>query len=976
MNDIIKNKMNTFTDKHLQQLLDGDSGHGKPKRVRNKDGSYTKLALKWNVKMLREGRTTVYADTSKVFNPQTNRLVARKNLGKRKVVNSIISTNYASSSGVVSVFDDELRADLAQLNAGDVERVVVDLSKVSLTTMLKTYLGTVKNKRVAAQVEGTSKWIALSHTNVDRLLKGNTSEVVQSGSDHAFPCDASMGSKIVLEGIDYDGKDKLGGGFFKHYHTLKGVDLSRYDIYENKPTNGYRDNCLYKCFESWGLEESKLALLKQLINQNYVANFKLRSIAETLGVHIKINKVLMVKGKESTKTEHKGDLNAPMIHIATYDNHYFLVEKTTITKYAFEHYHEIKHMESWHNIVGPPRDGRDTMQRRNGRGMSSLDLVRGLLKLDYVRPIPVEDMMSTQFWSNDAATSSLVFDADKCCRKVKGTKQPREQHHRVFIKFSGDGNECWFATDKGRSATFAGPHCARELALYLPLLQHSKMLIISHNSRHDFAFLSKHIVNYKPFELHGTVKYAEGKVVNSMGMNVDLVLMDSTNLYGIKEADLGTTFTLKPSGNPATLLKEAYEQFRLRMLEATGLDTHNYNTLPTLANDFLKARGCYDGCYEIAGVAQKFIHDCVVGGKVCLRNDNKQHVAGPVVVLDANSLYAHAMSTHGFIKGIPKVIPDDKLNDKEWLLEQNQFFVEVEGLNDSEPVPFPVVSVLQNKSGKRVWTHQTAGKRFFVDKHTAQDIAKHQHLAYKVVRGYYFDQGTNDTVCGVIKQLYQKRLEAKGTPMDAIYKAVLTSSYGCTMVKAINTRTQCIPLARWKSFFVKNYNYIQEHHHTKHGVLFKVNQGVNQHFNCVHIGCSIVGQSKQLMTEAIGLSESTFYTDTDSLHIKAEELPALKAKWKTKNKTDLIGNQLGQFKIESQASRALYVGKKSYLLSNEDGTDKTRMKAVPQEAMVAKADNEFGGDMWGLYERLSRGEPIAFVRDPRTPKQTFTVRFL
>jgi hypothetical protein len=52
------------------------------------------------------------------------------------------------------------------------------------------------------------------------------------------------------------------------------------------------------------------------------------------------------------------------------------------------------------------------------------------------------------------------------------------------------------------------------------------------------------------------------------------------------------------------------------------------------------------------------------------------------------------------------------------------------------------------------------------------------------------------------------------------------------------------------------------------------------------------------------------------------------------------------------------------------------MKAVPQEAMVAKADNEFGGDMWGLYERLSRGEPIAFVRDPRTPKQTFTVRFL
>ena len=967
--------MNTFTDKHLQQLLDGDNRPGKPKRVKNKDGTYTKLALKWNAKMLREGRTTVYADANKVFNPQTNRLVLRKNLGKRKVINSIVSPTYSHNS--VPGFDQQLQTELEQLNAGDIDKVVVDLSKVSLTTMLKTYLGAVKNKRVAAQVGGTDKWIALSHSNVDRLLKGNTSnvEVVQSGSDHAFLYNASVGNTITLEAIDFDGKDKLGGGFFKHYHTLKGVDLSRYDIYEDKPANGYRDNCLYRCFESWGLEESKLALLKQLINQNYVANFKLKSIAETLGVHIKINKVLMVKGKESTKTEHKGEPDAPMIHIATYDNHYFLVEKTNISKYALEHYHDVKHIDNWNNIVGPPRDGRDTMQRRNGRGISSLDLVRGLLKHQHVRPIPVEDMMSTQFWSNDAATSSLEFDAEKCCQTVKGTKQPRDQHHRVFIKFSDDGKKCWFATDKGRSATFAGAHCARELAVYLPCLQHSKMLVISHNSRHDFGCLSKHLASYKPFELHGTVKYAEGKVINNFGMSAELVLMDSNNLYGIEEKDFGDTFVLEETDNPAIRLRDAYEQFRLRMLEATSLDIHNYNTLPTLANDFLKARGCYDGCYEIAGVAQKFIHDCVVGGKVCLRNNQKHHVAEPVVVLDANSLYAHAMSTHGFIKGTPKVIPDDKLNDQSWLLEQDQFFVEVEGLSNSEHVPFPVVSVLLNKDGKRDWTSRTAGKRFFLDKHTVQDVQKHQRFAFKVVRGYYFDEGTNDTVCGVIKQLYQKRLQAKGTPMDAIYKAVLTSSYGCTMVKAINTRTQCIPHKRWKSFFVKNYNYIQERHHTKHGVLFKVNQGVNQHFNCVHIGCSIVGQSKQLMSEAIGLSNSTFYTDTDSLHIRADELPALQAKWKTNHKTDLIGNQLGQFKIEAQAQKALYVGKKSYLLSNEDGEDKMRMKAVPQQAMLAKANSEFGGNMWQLYEILSRGEPLAFVRDPLTPKATFTVRF-
>lgn len=103
------------------------------------------------------------------------------------------------------------------------------------------------------------------------------------------------------------------------------MDLLRYDVYDKKPENGYRDNCLYmyKCFESWNLEKTKLAYLKQ----SHVPTNKLKLVAEAVQCRIKSNKITNAKDKETTKTVHYGT-EGPEIPIATVDNHYFLVEKS------------------------------------------------------------------------------------------------------------------------------------------------------------------------------------------------------------------------------------------------------------------------------------------------------------------------------------------------------------------------------------------------------------------------------------------------------------------------------------------------------------------------------------------------------------------------------------------------------------------------------------------------------------------------
>lgn len=948
----------TFTHKHLQQLFEVDDSKGKPKRVRKPNGDYTKSALKWNLKMLKQGKTKVHADTSKVFNPNTQRLVMRKHNKNKQVIGSVLVTNRKKKTNVRQ--EKQVATKLKQLESGAINTLTVDLSVVNLKKFFALYLEHVKTKRVAGKVFGTDQWIAFSNKNINDMLSKDLMAAQMSGSDQRFISKASTSSTVELEVIDHKSKDKLGGGFFKHYHTLDGVDLSRHDIYPEMPKDGCRDNCLYKCFESWGLKESKLALLKQTICQNYVANFKLKEIASLLNVYIKINKILLVKGKETTKTDYKGDKNDPMIHIATFDNHYFLVEKTDISKCAFENFNEVKHLDNWKNIVGKPRGDRQTHQRRNGRGISSLDLVRGLIKFNYIKDIPAHDLMNTQFWNQQVKTSVLDFDEDKCCRPMKPVKQKRKDFIRVFVSVNKDKTQCHLKAETGERGKFDGATAVAELVAFLPTVG-SKLLMISHNSKHDYYALSKHMTECHPYEQHGTVKCAMGKAVNILGKVAQMQMMDSNNLFGIQLKDFPRMFQIKPNKNPASYLMKAYDQFRNRMLLATGLDVHDYNTLPTLANDFLKATECYEGCFEIAGVPRKFIQDCVVGGRVCMRDNERQMCSKNVSVLDANSHYAHAMSQHGFIKGTPKIIPEDKLDDREWLMKQDQFFVEAKGVSSSESTPFPVISVQKKKKNQMVreWTNDTHLQTFMMDKFTAEDVEKHQPFQCKVLRGCYFDEGTNDKNKEVISTLHQKRQEAKGTPMELIFKAILTAAHGCSMVKPMNTKTHFIPERKWRRYFSKNYNYIVSHQHIKGGTLFTVNQGFATHFNAVHIGCSVYSQSKQLMNEAMSMVQTAKCTDTDSIHLDTEEVATLAAKWKDKHGHNLIGNNLGQFKVEAQAKKALCVSKKSHFLSEDD---RMRMKAVPTLAVVERANTDFNGDVWDLCEHLFRGDPVSFCR--------------
>ena len=74
---------------------------------------------------------------------------------------------------------------------------------------------------------------------------------------------------------------------------------------------------------------------------------------------------------------------------------------------------------------------------------------------------------------------------------------------------------------------------------------------------------------------------------------------------------------------------------------------------------------------------------------------------------------------------------------------------------------------------------------------------------------------------------------------------------------------------------------------------------IDTDYNIAHIGIMILSMSKRIMNEVMCLAEDNrieiYYQDTDSMHIKDEDILKLSNKFNEEYKRELIGKKLGQF---------------------------------------------------------------------------------
>lgn len=432
------------------------------------------------------------------------------------------------------------------------------------------------------------------------------------------------------------------------------------------------------------------------------------------------------------------------------------------------------------------------------------------------------------------------------------------------------------------------------------------------------------------------------------------------------------------------VLEKGYSIFRKWMLELTELDIDYQFTIAGLSYNYLKKQGCFKGCYELSCVPRDFIQRCLVGGR-CMTNNNKKYkvLNAKIADFDAVSLYPSAMyRMPGFLKGTPKVLKQNELNYK-FLESVNGYFVKIVIDKVNKKRQFPLMSY-KNDEGIRVFTNDMVGREIYVDKTTLEDLIEFQQIKFRVLKGYYFNEGRNIKIRETILHLFNGRLQkkAEGNPAQLVYKLILNSAYGRTCLKPIEEKITIVKEENFETYLMNKYNHIKQAPRIGDKFFVKEYKPINRHYNSAHIGVEVLSMSKRIMNEVMYLAEDNdifmYYTDTDSIQLDYDDVSKLEVLFKKKYNRELTGKKMGQLHIDFEmhgvkdnktiyGRNAYYLGKKMYIVElvgkNEEGKELVdyhiRMKGVPSDCIKYRCEIEEKIPL-EIYDRLYNGKEIEF----------------
>jgi hypothetical protein len=435
------------------------------------------------------------------------------------------------------------------------------------------------------------------------------------------------------------------------------------------------------------------------------------------------------------------------------------------------------------------------------------------------------------------------------------------------------------------------------------------------------------------------------------------------------------------------VLQKGYDTFRNLCNEAIGLDPLQYISLASMADDYLKKEGCYESVLQICGVPRAFIQRCIVGGRCMIAKNEKIHLQDKIINdFDAVSLYPTGMERmDGFLIGKPKIIT-------QFTPEQyTSYFICIRITKIGRHLRFPLNSCFA-ENGSRNFTNDLVGKVLYIDKTGLEDLIKYQQVEYEFINGYYYDEGYNPQIKITIRHLFTQRLKYKkvDNPLQMVFKECMNSCYGKSYMKPIEKDITYVPIDEFEKFMYRQYNYIKEATLLDNGKMYKVvcMEKINKHFNYAHIGVEILSMTKRIMNEVMVLAEDMnidlYYQDTDSIHIEDINIQKLADAFKQRYGRELIGKDMGQFHSDFDlgsakdvvAIESIFLGKKCYCDKlrgvNENGEYvygyHIRMKGVPEDSILYKAEMEYGGDVMEIYKDLFNGAELEFDLLAKKPK--------
>jgi hypothetical protein len=451
----------------------------------------------------------------------------------------------------------------------------------------------------------------------------------------------------------------------------------------------------------------------------------------------------------------------------------------------------------------------------------------------------------------------------------------------------------------------------------------------------------------------------------------------------------------------------------VREITEGKMSVFEYLTISSLTDNYMKIKGCYDGCFEIQGHLREFCARACYGGRCIVNPLYKKKIieTGPVVDLDGCSLYPSSMKRlcqeMGIVKGKARLL--EKPGD--WFLKDYSILsVKITKIGKRQQIPF---IAYRDETGVLQYTNEVIDlpEKLYVDSITLEDYIKFHRIEYQVVEGIFWNDGFNTLLGDVVQELFTSRLKAKQQKKKAlgnVIKLMMNSIYGKTMIKQNFEEIIYKPFISWKKhpdgswekidntpiideYISNNFNSIIMYQKLNEMCMEITISKPDFSFNRAHIGCSVLSMSKRIMNELFDTANendiSIFYTDTDSMHLFREDVKQLEKKFEEKYKRRLNGKGLCQFHPdfdldgscgEIYATKSIFLGKKSYVdileSVDKDGNKihglHYRLKGITDAGICHQADKYKNG-IFGIYEDLSRGNEVEFILNPQGKKVLF-----
>ncbi len=489
-------------------------------------------------------------DAVKRFNDNIENLKGfdAKNITKTKLKDTI---DKASGQNAVREFNRSGKdITIKNLTPNKLKKILQNLDvkqKIILNAGKENYtLRSDKIKKLIDDVD--SFWVSETET------KGSDAELIQEVKNL---------DTINLFRPKWLGKDHNEGAFFPYYNKSE-IDLTDFQIFKNNDEANYDENCfVYALRQSNMLTGEELYTLKSMCIGLYIPTNKISKICEKFKIYIRI------KHLNHHTTKNYGNKKDSEIVLGLIDKHYFFVKQIPYTMYSIENYESIKDIENWNQIYKK----RDNLYKKDSsRYTNSFEAIKYLIESDLIKPIPYEDIISTQYYKE----ANEILDLNYCKHSVrpneiKEVKDKTEDSIIIYFDFETITNEEIhkpYMVASSETKTFIGEKCGLYLLRNLyekfaektqwtktwnkieekwdfnAINKQKKLILIAHNAGYDFRFLQEYLNMESLCERGHNLLEGKGKFYYSKGKSIDVILKDSYSVITMPLKKFGKCFNL------------------------------------------------------------------------------------------------------------------------------------------------------------------------------------------------------------------------------------------------------------------------------------------------------------------------------------------------------------------------------------------------------------------------------------------------